>query len=247
MKEYTVKDLLLSTKDKLAELEGKLRKLSEMTVHNQNAKSVRYGVYYEGYKQPELYYYVIWNDKNLKGIIKNLLMHSGWSSIGRRESDIVYKNNNGYPYIKSRTYQIHIPYGSNEHFKIIAGEVLNDEFVHEFLKDHIIYHNGGYIDLGTSWIDTHNTFKDQYYNKHFIYYTANNKAIYNGNELSDELLMELLNAKLNPDNLSDYRRKMIDESSVKNKEIIIPKFYDKTGKIEFNIEEDEKTLCLIKK
>ena len=66
-------------------------------------------------------------------------------------------------------------------------------------------------------------------------------------ELSDEMLYELLNIELDDSYFSDYRKKIIESSKERNKEIIISKFNTKNSEVDFDIKEDEKRLYLIKK
>ena len=47
--------------------------------------------------------------------------------------------------------------------------------------------------------------------------------------------------------LSDYQARFIELSPMRNKEIIVPRFSCESGHIDFDVEEDEKSLCLIKR
>lgn len=96
---FTAKELLLSTKDKLRELENKLKLLSDMTCieHDKNIESVRYVLLPEdsfSSNKPELCLVVKWNDKSLKGMINNILVRMNLYIWGE-ESGLVLRNNNG--------------------------------------------------------------------------------------------------------------------------------------------------------
>lgn len=252
MSEYTAKDIILSTKDKLAELEKKLKKLKEMTciAEDKNIKDVRYNIInIDNGDKTELDCLVSWNDKRLKGIIKNLQLKLNLFAWGSEAGKVV-RDNNGNSYILNNEYHLYIPSEYQEEFRSVADEILSDEFVNEFLKGNWFYPppNSGYQStlIYPNKIIISNFSKELYLN----FYTDKNAAQLKsskGYELSEEMLYELLNMKLSESCFSDYRRKVIESSKSRNKGIIISEFNNNSGKVDFNVEEDENNLYLVKK
>lgn len=254
MSEITMKDMLLTTKDKLVELEKKLRQLRDLTYTecDKNIKEVRY-VLLTSDKNPELSCVVVWNDKRIKGIINNMLLRRGLYVYGR-ESGLVFRDNNGNSHIDIDEYSLGILDSNQEKFREISDELLNDEFVREFLQEKSYYFSNkeakpdGLVTLNPSSIDVIGC--ENLDTLLFNYYPIDNKSRLTnryGNKISDEDLIELLNMPLDLSYLSDYQARFIESSPMRNKEIIVPRFSCESGHIDFDVEEDEKSLCLIKR
>lgn len=258
MEKYTTKDVLLSTKDKLAEIEKKLNRLKELTCtkDDKNIKSIRYNIsnnQHHDKKEPELTCTVSWNDKRLKGMIKNLQVHFNLYIWGR-ESGLVVKDNNGNSYILNDDYHMYIPNRNQEEFGTISEEILSDEFVRKFLDGFWFYpkgHTSNQVMMALpSRVEIRGLTSLANYITYFNYFPAENTAklkTIKGFELSERILQELLNIPLDDSYLSDYRKKYIDSSTAKDKKIIIPEFNINTGEVDFNVEEDNKGIYLIKK
>ena len=254
MSEITMKDMLLTTKDKLVELEKKLRQLRDLTYTecDKNIKEVRY-VLLTTDKNPELSCVVVWNDKRIKGIINNMLLRRGLYVYGR-ESGLVFRDNNGNSHIDIDEYSLGILDSNQDKFREISDELLNDEFVREFLQEKSYYFSNkeakpdGLVTLNPSSIDVIGC--ENFDTLLFNYYPIDNKSRLTnryGNKISDEDLIELLNMPLDLSYLSDYQARFIELSPMRNKEIIVPRFSCESGHIDFDVEEDEKSLCLIKR
>ena len=254
MSEITMKDILLTTKDKLREIEEKLRQLKDLTCtkYDKNIKEVRYDLLTSVTKNPELSCCVIWDDKRIKGRINNFLLQRGLHIYGR-ESGLVLRDNNGNSYIDINNYSLGIPDYNQEKFKDISDELLNDEFVREFLQGKIHFTNkkakpAGLVTLTPNFIKAIGC--ENLDSLLFNYYSADNKSSLtnrNGNKISDENLIELLDMPLDSHCLSDYQTRFIESSPMRNKEIIVPRFSRESGHIVFDVEEDERGIRLIKK
>lgn len=256
MDKYTTKEVLLATKDKLGELEKKLNILKEMTciTIDKNIKEIRYTILNtKNIEDPELQCVVSWNDKKLKGKIKNLQVRLNLFMWGR-EVGLVVRDNRGKSYILNDYYNMYIPDENQKEFGKIYDEILTDEFVKQFLKGYWFYPE--IVDKSQSMTVFPNEVRicGITHNANcltlFKYFPGDNTAILKslkGYGLTDEMLHELLNIQLSNSYFKDYRREVIDSSPIRNKEIIIPKFSAETGEVNFNIEEDEKKLCLIMK
>lgn len=255
MIDYTAKELLLTTKDKIRELEDKLQKLSELTCikNDKNIESVKY--YSSGksnsQKKPELYYSIKWNDKRLKGIINNLLIQINLYRWGC-ESGKILRDNNGMSYIDNSDYHLFIPKENQQAFKTISEEILSDEFIPNFLNETAYYSKDTTairkIDLYPSPISISCKETDRFID--FLFFPKDNKArfmIEKGQELNDEMLEELLNTKIDPSYYTESGIKSIASSPNREKEIIIPRFTDQSGTVDFDVLEDSKKLRLIKK
>ena len=246
--------MLLTTKDKLVELEKKLRQLRDLTYTecDKNIKEVRY-VLLTTDKNPELSCVVVWNDKRIKGIINNMLLRRGLYVYGR-ESGLVFRDNNGNSHIDIDEYSLGILDSNQDKFREISDELLNDEFVREFLQEKSYYFSNkeakpdGLVTLNPSSIDVIGC--ENFDTLLFNYYPIDNKSRLTnryGNKISDEDLIELLDMPLDLSYLSDYQARFIELSPMRNKEIIVPRFSCESGHIDFDVEEDEKSLCLIKR
>lgn len=254
MSEITMKDLLLTTKDKLGDLERKLRQLKDLTCteYDKNIKEVRYVLLTSATENPELSCVVDWNDKRIKGKINNLLLRRGLYIYGR-ESGLVLRDNKGNSHIDINKYSVGIPDDNQEKFKDISDELLNDEFARKFLhgKFYITDKKAKPTELVMLFPDFINVIGFENLDSLlFNYYSADNKSSLtdrNGNKISDEILIELLNMPLDSHFLSDYQTRFIESSPMRNKEIIVPRFSCESGHIDFDVMEDEKKLCLIKK
>ena len=255
---FTAKELLLSTKDKLRELENKLKLLSDMTCieHDKNIESVRYVLQpgnNHSSNKPELCLVVKWSDNSLKGMINNILVRMNLYRWGG-ESGLVLRNNNGESFIKNDEYSIFIPKEKQQEFGFVAEDLLKDQCV-PILLDHGTFYSletGSQtkVEIFPSPVSITKKNSELENMISFLYYPEDQKACFitqEGSELTDESLQELLNAKLDPSYYSDYIRSMIEQSDQTSKGIIIPHFSDITGKLEFDIEENHESLHLIKK
>ena len=255
MSEITMKDVLLTTKDKLGELEKKLRQLKDLTYTecDKNIKEVRYVLLTTDTKIPELSCVVIWDDKRIKGKINNFLLRRGLYVYGR-ESGLVTRDNNGNSHIDINEYSLGILDYNQEKFKDISDELLNDEFVREFLQGNLYFTNkegkpAGLITLTPNFIDVRGC--ENLDSMLFSYYPVDNKSSLISHyrkkiSMSDETLIELLNMPIDSHYLSDYQARFIESSSKRNKEIIVPRFSCESEHIDFDVKEDKKNLCLIK-
>lgn len=254
MSEITMKDMLLTTKDKLGELEKKLRQLKGLTYTecDKNIKEVRYVLLTSATENPELSCVVARNDKRIKGIINNLLVRRGLYVYGR-ESGLVLRDNNGNSHIDINEYSIGIPDYNQEKFKDISDELLNDEFVRKFLRGTFYFRNkkakpAGLVTIAPDFINVKGC--ENLDSLLFNYYSLDKQfSLFNcsRNKISDENLIELLNMPLDSNHLSDYQTRFIESSPMRNKEIIVPRFSCENGHIDFDVKEDEKKFCLIKK
>ena len=256
MEGYTTKEVLLATKNKLAQLEEKLNKLKEMTyiAGDKNIKDIRYDILnLDNDEKPELRCHVYWNDKRLKGKIKNLKVKYNLYIYGPENGKVV-RDNNGNSYILNDNYHMFIPCEKQEEFRQVSDEILSDEFTNEFLKGHWFYPRTNSKNQSMNlfpdivMISGNNNYQD--YFTWFNFFPIKNSArlrVEKKGELSDEMLYELLNIELDDSYFSDYRKKFIESSKERNKEIIIPKFNTKNSEVDFDIKEDEKRLYLIKK
>lgn len=131
----------MATKDRLCELEKKLKQLKEMTYINgdKNIKDIRYTIFSTSEnEQPELYCNVTWNEKNLKGIIKNLKVRTGLYTFGR-EKGLVLRDNNGRSYINNHSYSMYIPEKNQKEYGRISSELLDDKFIKGFVKEGLLF------------------------------------------------------------------------------------------------------------
>ncbi len=259
MVDFTAKELLLATKDKISEIEKKLQILSDLTCikNDKNIESVRYVLLHGSTdfptKRPRLSCVFEWNDRRIKGMINNSLVRMNryrWGS----ESGLVIRDDNGKNYIANKDYAAFIPRENQEEFSSITDELLTDEFVLNFLSQGVFYSRESSklkkVDLYPSPISIEEKEIGVGKRISFLYYPVDNKAcfmIQNGNELTDEMLQELLNSQLDPAYYSDYVRRTIESSDQTTKDIFIPKFKDKSGKLDFNVQEDYKRLSLVRR
>lgn len=258
MEKYTTKDVLLSTKDKLGEIEKKLNRLKELTCtkNDKNIKSIRYNIsnnQHHDKKEPELTCNVSWNDKRLKGMIKNLQVHFNLYIWGRETGKVV-RDNNGDSYILNDDYHMYIPNGNQEEFGAISEEILTDEFVRKFLDGFWFYPKGNASNQAMmvfpDRVEIRGLTNFANYITNFNYFPAEKTAklkTIKGFELSEGILHELLNIPLDDSYFSDYRKKYIDSSAAKDKKIIITEFNINTGEVDFNVVEDDNEFYLVKK
>lgn len=254
MSEYTAKDIILSTKDKLGEISKRLERLEELTdiSRDKRIQSVDYDILTDKDRKPEILCSVIDKNRGLKGIIKDLKIYQNLRIHGL-ESAIVSRDNNGNSYIMNDKYSLFIPERQQEEFGNISDEILSDEFVNNFLNSNWFYPKGNATNRCVEVYPNNVRIRGETNKEkmaYFNYFTRNNTAMFQtekGFELTDTLLQELLNFPLDEFNFTEYRTKVIESSPLKNKVIIIPKFDTETGRVDFDVEEDEKHLYLIKK
>lgn len=254
---YTPRMVLLSTKDKLAEIEGKLKELSCLTniEKDKNIDNVRYVLYSPMHRdKPELHCVVEYNKKRIKGMWKELLKAVNLYIWGV-DSGTVLWDNNGNCHIDIGNYVFFVKDNNKELFRDIAEGLFTDEFVLKFLNNTFFYPKEKgvleYMDLAPNWINLNGAVKDSFHSIYFTYYpfskTANFLSHEPNYEVSDETIRRLLDEELNIECLNDYQRSFIDSSNELNKEILIPRFHSKERKIDFNVIEDEKCLRLVRK
>lgn len=257
---YTTKEVLFSTKDKLKELETKLRKLKELSYikDDKNIESVSYDILYLDKKEkPELRCVIDYNPRNLRGIIKNIEKRFQIYSYGA-ECGRLTRDNNGRCYIFNDNYRIIIPREHDNLFGDIADEILEDEFVDKFLRNDYLLTDDteGALKIYTNAITMQSDFG------RFTFYPSEATArleAQEGIELSNINIENLLNIRLSKNKFNDYQRSIIDSSKEKDKEIVIPSFGDTYkklvkkarhfvyGEVNFEVKEDEKRLYLIRK
>lgn len=256
MEKYTTKDVLLATKDKLGEIERKLNRLKELTYTNgdKNIKSIRYNISnINDEKEPELRCVVSWNDRRLKGKIKKLLVNCNLYIWGREVGKVV-RDNNGNSYILNDEYNIYIPNDKQNEFGNTSKEILDDEFVRKFLNGYWFYPKDNTENKSMMVSPEKVTISGQANSSNYITdfscFPRDNAAqlkTVKGFKLSDGILQELLNISLDESFFSDYRKKYIDSSEKTAKKIVIPEFITDTGEVNFNIEEDDRAVYLVKK
>ena len=80
MSEYTAKDIILSTKDKLGEISKRLERLEELTdiSRDKRIQSVDYDILTDKDRKPEILCSVIDKNRGLKGIIKDLRIYQNY-------------------------------------------------------------------------------------------------------------------------------------------------------------------------
>ena len=260
MAEYTTKDLLLTTKDKLKEIEIKLRRLAELTYIDcdKNIERVRYVIQPDTYGgKPELDCVVDWNSKTLKGRLTDLAVRLNLYAWGR-ESGLVLRNNNGKNYININEYSLGIPDEHQDEFRAVADEILAEEYIKEFLRADNYFGTGddGRVRayLSPSNISIAGEIGNCGARSVFTYSPADDTAKYYGQKveikdkkdtiLDSDILLELLNTPLNQQYLTEYQMQAMDSSLARRKEIIVPEFTNTNGRVDFQVTEDEKRLYL---
>lgn len=256
MGEYTVKDVLLSTKDKLEELDIKLNRLRELTSTQFDKKvaDVRYAINYMGKNnKPDLHCIVTKKDNYIMSKIKKLKIYNNLKSYGTGEIGTVVRDNNGDRYILNQNYYVYIPAGYQEEFIKVEDEILNDDFTLSFLKDYYFFsseHPSDDLYISPSLINVRSTdIRNDCVTKLEFYpglHQAKLKTV-KGNRLSSDLLEKIIKMPLNERYFDDYKIKTIESCPIRNKEIVFPTFDTENSEIDFNVEEDIAGIYLIKK
>lgn len=256
MGEYTVKDVILSTKDKLEELDIKLNRLRELTSTQFDKKiaDVRYAINYMGKNnKPDLHCIVTKKDNYIMSKIKKLKIYNNLKSYGSDEIGIVVRDNNGDRYILNQTYYVYIPAGYQNEFIKVEDEILNDDFTLNFLKDYYFFsseHPSDNLYISPSLINVRSTdIRNDCVTKLEFYpglHQAKLKTV-KGNRLSSDLLKKIIKMPLNERYFDDYKIKTIESCPIRNKEIVFPTFDTENSEIDFNVEEDIAGIYLIKK
>ena len=255
MEEYTTKEILLSVKDKLCELNSKLDQLKELTTISDSKKIIDIKYYLENYcsyENPEIFCSISKKDNVLKNRIRKYLIPLYSYSLGV-DDGVVVKDNNGKCYVLNHNKDIFITSENQEKFNIISDEIVNDEFSRDFLRNHWLYPAKHGLNQSMSIFPNEVSIRGMFDNNisaFFNYSPSNNTAklsTVKGHELSDEILKELLNIHITDYYITDYRRKLLESPDSKNKKIIIPSFRVNDNEVNFDIKEDNKKLYLIKK
>lgn len=256
MGEYTVKDVILSTKDKLEELDIKLNRLRELTSTQFDKKvaDVRYAINYMGKNnKPDLHCIVTKKDNYIMSKIKKLKIYNNLKSYGTDEIGTVVRDNNGDRYILNQNYYIYIPAGYQKEFIKVEDEILNDDFTLNFLKDYYFFsseHPSDNLYISPSLINVRSTdIRNDCVTKLEFYpglHKAKLKTV-KGNRLSSDLLEKIIKMPLNERYFDDYKIKTIESCPIRNKEIVFPTFDTENSEIDFNVEEDIAGIYLIKK
>lgn len=249
MSEYTAKDVILSTKDKLEEISRKLKRLEDLTCIDRDKRIhyVDYDILSYSNKKPEIRCTVIEKNIGLKGMVKNSRFYQNLRIHGL-ESGIILRNNNGNSYILNDKYKHFIPERAQEEFGHIVDEIINDELtLHLSDIESISYptENNGVQDI---LIDPKKIMisKSGYI---FSYYPKDNTAnfeTFNGLTPRSLMIEELLNRPIDETYIPEYAKKMMDSSPERKKDIIVPQFDADRYDIDFNVEEDAKKLTLVK-
>ena len=256
MGEYTVKDVILSTKDKLEELDIKLNRLRELTSTQFDKKvaDVRYAINYMGKNnKPDLHCIVTKKDNYIMSKIKKLKIYNNLKSYGTDEIGTVVRDNNGDRYILNQNYYLYIPAGYQKEFIKVEDEILNDDFTLNFLKDYYFFsseHPSDNLYISPSLINVRSTdIRNDCVTKLEFYpglHKAKLKTV-KGNRLSSDLLEKIIKMPLNERYFDDYKIKTIESCPIRNKEIVFPTFDTENSEIDFNVEEDIAGIYLIKK
>lgn len=256
MGEYTVKDVILSTKDKLEELDIKLNRLRELTSTQFDKKvaDVRYAINYMGKNnKPDLHCIVTKKDNYIMSKIKKLKIYINLKSYGTDEIGTVVRDNNGDRYILNQNYYVYIPAGYQKEFIKVEDEILNDDFTLNFLKDYYFFsseHPSDNLYISPSLINVRSTdIRNDCVTKLEFYpglHQAKLKTV-KGNRLSSDLLEKIIKMPLNERYFDDYKIKTIESCPIRNKEIVFPTFDTENSEIDFNVEEDIAGIYLIKK
>lgn len=258
MEQITAKDLLLTTKDKLAELELKLRKLRELTSFQfpdyiktaRKMKDVQYHINVkENKEKPEIYCYVVRDISKLGKKINGLRERYGFVDDG--ECGPILRNNNGEVFFDIKRYEPIVLSDDQEDFGKIADEIVNDDFIMKFLSNSDYYSTAKdtlkFVFLTTRSIGLHganDTLLDLSPLDNTAYFR--NTAIEN-KILNEYMMYSLLNAPLDLDRLTEEQIEYIEKSPARNKDIYISHFFDISGKPKFRVSENEKSLKLLKR
>jgi hypothetical protein len=257
MENITTKEVLLSTRDKLAELKTELNKLATLTNfdYDKNIDDVRYVLHPPIHREkPELSCVVEYNKKRLKGIWKELKKHLNLYIWGT-DSHIVLWDNSGKCHLNIGRYCLGVDEMNQKEFRAIAEGIFNDEFVLNFLKNTYFYPNEtgvlGHIDIAPDLISMTGTIKDSFHNVFFTYRPLSNTAQAICHEphfqITGDMIKRMLEVELNNECFDDYQRNYIESSPVKDKEILVPRFTTDEHKVDFRVVEDEKCLRLVRK
>lgn len=250
----TAKELILSTNDKLKELDTQLNKLKCLTSteHDKNIKGIRYNIVNQlETKKPEIQCIVDFNDKTLLGKIKKLRIKSDIYLLGRRTGHLV-RNNNGKCFIMNDYYNIIIPEENQELFGKIADEILNADFTNNFLFNRHLFTSdpSQLVRLFPNKIviEKHGYIKNKPYHLSFTYYPKDGEATLTSSnkiDLTNDDITGILSSELGC--LSDYQKEYIEVFSEESKKIFVPDFSVKGKEINFNVVDDKKGLYLVKK
>ena len=256
MREYTVRDVILSTKDKLEELDIKLNRLRELTSTQFDKKvaDVRYAINYMGKNnKPDLHCIVTKKDNYIMSTIKKLKIYNNLKSYGTDEIGIVVRDNNGDSYILNQNYYVYVPAGYQDEFGKVEDEILNDDFTLNFLKDYYFFsseHPSDNLYISPSLINVRSTdIRNDCVTKLELYPALHQAKLetIKGYELSSDLLEKMINMPLHERYFDDYKIKKIESSPARNKKIIIPTFNTENCGILFDVEESDKEIHLVKK
>ena len=257
MEKITTKDVLLSTKGKLAELKEKLNRLSELTCteFDKNVESVRYVLQLTKYiDKPELDYVINYNKDRLKGkyrkILEKMNLYHGLNDSGR-----ILWDNNGNSYINNDEYYAFVPTPIQGEFRAIACELFDDEFVNEFLKESRFYPKEmgvlRSVHLFPDLITIDGVIKNSPHDLFFDYKALEKEASVICHDkktpITGDMIRRLLDEELNEEVITDYQKEVITTSPETNKQILVPRFQTDEHRVDFRVVEDEKCLRLVRK
>ena len=252
MGEYTTKDIILGTKDKLGELSRKLKRLGELTciTRDKRVHYVDYDISVNKDKKPEVRCNV--NEKfwGISGRLRNSKFYKNFNSHGHgSESALISRDNNGTCYISNDRYKLFIPNMKQEEFGNIVDEILGDEFTSNLSNiEQIVSQNENNIKQDILTAPEHIIIGKL--GKVLSFYPGKNVAIFqtfDGFPPRNYMIEDMLKVPVDDKDFTDYIIELIESTKARKKEIIIPKFNPDSYNINFNVEEDEKGITLIKK
>lgn len=249
MKRYTTQDILLSTKDKLKELDLKLKMLKELTQKSDKIKDINYGLNcFFRYYGPVIYCIVDKDESKLKQLIKRI-MNKTSINIGKIEI-----SDDGTYYIKTDKSIIAIPYCNQEAFIKIVNELKQDEFAKEFATTYLQTKDSyKYMQLFPGGVNICNSFveNDKLINTKLSFNLSDETAVFQASDniiLREDMIRDSLNISYPKDLFTDYQKQLIDTSESRTKEIHIPNsLYNNYGTVEFKVNDDSDRVYLVKK
>lgn len=254
MNNYNSKQIILSLKDKLKQLEEKLKDLSSLTQieENKNVKSIKYRIA-SSFTKPEVFCDINYNDTTFCGKVRRLktFFNGNLDSI---ETGKVVRDNSDRMYIMNKKIDIVIPDNNQNMFQDIYHNLVDDEFVRRFFINNPLYSYSANdnIDVYSDRIimEFIERTSQSSYIVYAFYNVMDNTITFSAPKsfnITNETIENAFNIPIPKDNLNEYQQNFLNLSNTKDKKIIIPEFGVSHGKIIFKMEESTKGFYLTKK
>lgn len=249
---YSLKEVLLGTREEYLKIANYLKLLRELTTSYDRQVEDFYFKVYKNKGEDRVKCIFRQNEKTLKGLTIHFQKKLGVYMFGP-EVGVCTKGSDGIYRIKSRDYEASILTGEEQRFDEVINQLLTSDFLTKtnfgFCSEKGMC-NGMYLypeGIYSCYVLQQSENKNKHVG-HIEYNSLNDrvKVRFNNSEMPfrDKLKMVLEEPDIPESVLSEYHKQIIEQSGVKSKKLEISEVDDDCRNIDLSVEEDKETITL---